>query len=95
MTLTDADNTSLFRVEETEDDVVVTDITPGSLSWDNVEVVLSAATASNVPLADVEVVKGATDLVALQFEVEADSASYITIDKLKVTLEEDAAGSGT
>ncbi|MBT5491556.1 hypothetical protein HOK00_04540 [bacterium] len=94
MTL-DAGTTSTFRVEETEDDVLVDDVTPSSLSWDNVEVVLSAATVSNVPLADVEVVKGATDLVALQFEIEADSASYVTVDKIKVALNEDTtAGTG-
>ncbi|MBT4945826.1 MAG: hypothetical protein HON27_06620 [Candidatus Marinimicrobia bacterium] len=88
MTL-DAGSTATFRVEETEDDVLVDDITPNSLSWDNVEVVLSAATVSNVPLANVEIVKGATDLVALQFEIEADSASFITVDKMKVKLTED------
>ena len=94
MTL-DAGTTSTFRVEETEDDVLVDDVTPSSLSWDNVEVVLSAATVSNVPLANVEIVKGATDLVALQFEIEADSASYVTVDKIKVALNEDTtAGTG-
>ena len=86
MTL-DASVDANFRVEETEDDEVVTDITPSSLTWDNVEVVLTAATASNVPLADVSVVKGAQDLVALQFEIEAGEASYVTTDRIKVTME--------
>jgi hypothetical protein len=70
MTL-DTSTTNTFKVEETEDDVTVSDISPSNLSWDNVEVVLSAATLSNVTLGDLEVVKGAGDLVALQFEIEA------------------------
>ena len=80
----DASVNANFRVEETEDDEVVDDITPSSLSFDAVEVKLTSATAANVPLADVEVVKGAQDLVALQFEIEAGKASSVTADKIKV-----------
>jgi hypothetical protein len=77
-----------FVVEEQEDDEQVTDITPNSLSWDNVTVVLSAATISNVTLSNnQDIVKGAADIVALQFEIEADEASYVTIDEIKVKLD--------
>ena len=42
------------------------------------------ATIANVPLANVEVVKGASDLVALQFEIEAWVESDITVNQIKV-----------
>lgn len=80
------DTTNLL-VEETEENVDVTDITPSALSFDKVTIVKTAATLSNVPLPNVKVVKGATDLVALQFEVEAAKASYVTIDEVKALLQ--------
>ena len=90
ISLTDAQGddaaTSNFYVEETEEDVAVTDISPSALSFDNVTVVLSAASIANVPLADVSVVKGATDLVALQFEIEAGNASFVTVDDIEIAL---------
>lgn len=77
----DADN---LVINELDDDIRVTDITPNTLSWDSVEYKDSTAVVSAQPLADVKVVKGATDLVALQFEVEAGESSDITLDKLQV-----------
>jgi len=88
----DASSTTTFKVEEVEDDVTVSDITPSNLSWDNVEVVLSAASISNVTLGDLDVVKGASDLVALQFEIEAGDASYVSTDRIKVTLKNHSGG---
>lgn len=73
-------------IEETEDDEQVTDITPSSLDWDEVEFVDSTVTVSNVPLADVSVVKGTSDIVALQFDIEAGSASEVTLDKVLTTV---------
>lgn len=78
-------------VVETEDDENVDDISPSSLSWDALEVENASVTVSNVPLADVKVVKGASDLVALQFEVEAGEASSVTLDEVKVLV--NASGS--
>ena len=76
-----------FYVEETEDDVQVTEISPSALSFDAVEVIHSAATISDETLANVKVVKWATDLVALQFDIEAWNASYVVIDEINVHLE--------
>jgi hypothetical protein len=90
MSLADAGNTGLVVVE-TEDDERVNDISPSSLSWDSVEVKNASVTVSNVPLADVKIVKGATDIVALQFEIEAGEASDITLDEVKVLV--NASGS--
>lgn len=82
MTL-DADD---LVIEETVDDEVVDDITPSSLTWDEVEFVDSSVTVSNVPLADVSVVKGTSDIVALQFEIEAGSSSAVVLDKVLATI---------
>jgi hypothetical protein len=83
-------NSTNFIVEETNDDEVVTDITPGTLSWDELTVEDSAASISNVPLSNVSVVKGATDLVALQFEIDAGTASSVSVDEIKVKLTKDS-----
>lgn len=46
----------------------------------------SGAVASIVPLSDITKVRGANDVVALQFEVEADEASAVNIDEIKATV---------
>jgi hypothetical protein len=74
-----------FLVEETEDDTVVTDITPSSISFNTVDGSESGATASLVPLSDITVVRGADDLVVLQFEIEAEESSDVILDEI-VTL---------
>ena len=79
-----------FKVVETEDDKVVTDITPSSLTWDEVETIIAGATNSNVPLADVSVVKGAENISAIQFEIEAEKASEVTFDKVVIKIEKNA-----
>jgi hypothetical protein len=91
MTLADAGTatTGGLVVVETDDDENVGDISPSSLSWDAVEVENASVTVSNVPLANVNVVKGSSDLVALQFEVEAGEASSIVLDEVKVLVEAD------
>lgn len=73
-------------IEETVDDEVVDDVTPSSLTWDEVEFIDSSVTVSNVPLADVSVVKGTSDIVALQFEIEAGSSSAVVLDKVLATI---------
>jgi hypothetical protein len=71
-------------INELVDDEQVTDITPNSLSWDAVEFKNASVEVSAIPLANVKVVKGADDIVALQFEVEAGETSDVTLDRLKV-----------
>jgi len=78
-----------FYVEETEDDNEVEDITPSSLSWNTIDGSEAGASVAKVPLADIEAVRGADDVVALQFEVEADESSDLTIDEATVYVEAD------
>lgn len=91
MTL-DATATATFKVEETDDDTVVDDVTPSSLSWDDVEISQPEATVSKVSLAPVTVVKGSSELTALQFEVKANSVSDLSMDKVVVNV---SASGGT
>ena len=85
----------VFYVEETEDDVAVSDITPSSLTFKDLEVIASAATAASVPLANVTVVRGAEAVVAAQFEVEAEEASSIELDDIVVTVAADGGAFNT
>lgn len=93
MTL-DASNTSTFLVEETESDEVVSDVTPSSLTWDTLEVKQAKATISNVPLAAVNVVKGTSNITALQFEVKANETSELSIDKVVVNVSTGGTATG-
>ena len=80
-----------FYVEETEDDKEVDDITPSSLSWNTIDGSEAGASVANVPLADIEAVRGADDVVALQFEVEATESSDVTIDEATVYIDADGS----
>lgn len=71
-----------FLVKEQEDDTIVTDITPSSISFNTLDGSESGVKASLVNLSDITVVRGAKEIVALQFEVEAEESSYITIDEV-------------
>ncbi len=71
-----------FKVVETADDTVVSDITPSSLSWKTVAGTEAGATATVTPLSDLSKVQGSNDVAALQFEVEADQSSAVTLDEI-------------
>ena len=78
---------NMFTVKETEDDKTVTDVTPSSLSFKKVSVITSGAKVAEIPLpADTKAVRGAKDVVIAQFEVEAEEASLVTVDEVKVKL---------
>lgn len=81
-----------FKVVETDDDTVVNDITPSSLSWKQLAGLESGATVSLSQLSDITKVRGANDVVALQFEVEADEASAVNIDEVKAYIQKDTGG---
>lgn len=83
-----------FIVVETDDDKLVTDLTPSSLSWKATKGSESSATVALVPLANLTKVRGAEDVVALQFEVEADESSDLNVDEVKVYVRT-AAGNAT
>lgn len=80
-----------LRVEETSDDELVTDITPSSLSWSKVEGSEAGASVTVLPLADISKVRGATDVAAMQFEIEADESSKVVVDEIKAYVEANAA----
>ena len=80
-----------FYVEETDDDTEVSDITPSSVSFNTLDGSESGATASLVPLSDITVVRGADDLVVLQFEVEAEESSDVIIDEVVAQVAADVA----
>ncbi len=73
-----------FYVVETEDDNVVTDLTPSSMTFKTLEVIDAAATVTKVPTPNLSVVRWAEDVVAGIFHVKADEASDISIDEVKV-----------
>lgn len=76
-----------FYVVETEEEVAVDDINTSSLTFKKSTFITSGATLSGVPLAtNVTVVRGSDEVVANQFEVEAEEASLIEIDEIKVTV---------
>lgn len=78
--------TKYFTVKETEDDKTVSDITPSSLSFKKVTVITSGAKVAAIPLADTDAVRGAENISIAQFEVEAEEASLVTVDEVKVKL---------
>ncbi len=78
-------------VVETADDEEVTDKTPSTLSFNTIDGSESGAQISLIPLSDTDVVRGADDVVALQFEVEAEEVSEIIVDEITVQI--DANGS--
>lgn len=79
------------RVNETADDERVTDITPSTLSFNSIDGSESGAKISAIPLSDTTVVRGATDVRVLEFELEAEEVSAITVDQLTVQV----TGTGT
>lgn len=81
-----------FYAEDYEDNEEITDITPSSVTYNNIDGSESSAVVSVVPLADNTVVRGAKWVVALQFEVEADESSDITVDEFLVKVQADVDG---
>jgi len=73
-----------FVVEEQEDDEEVDDISPSFISFDNLDGIESTADLSANPLATTTAVRGAEDIEVLEFEVEADEASTLEIDEIRI-----------
>ncbi len=77
-----------FFVVETEDDTVVSDFTPSSLTWKKITGTEAGATLTQSPLSDLTKVRGTKWVVGLLFEIDADDSSALTIDELKVFVEQ-------
>jgi hypothetical protein len=84
-----------FYVEETEDDEAVNDITPSSITFNSLDGSESGAQVSLNNLADLTVVRGADDVVALQFEIEAEESSDIVVDEVTVNVQSTVIGAAT
>ena len=82
----DAETQGSFLVVEQDDDEEVEDITPSSVTFNTIDGAASGATVSLVPLADTDVVRGADDVEALIFEIEAEESSDILIDEFTVNI---------
>lgn len=73
-----------FVVEEQDDDEEVEDISPSFISFDNLDGIESTAELSANPLATSTAVRGAEGVEVLEFEVEADEASTLEIDEIRI-----------
>ena len=72
-------------IVETDDDTVVTDITPSSLSYKTIDGSESSATVTVLPLSTTKnAVIGSADILAFEFEVEADESSKVFVDEIAV-----------
>lgn len=80
------------KVVETADDEEVTDKTPSSLSFNTIDGSESGAQVNLFPLSDTDVVRGAKDVVALQFEVEAEQVSSLLVTEMTVRVNDASIG---
>ena len=83
-----------FIVEEQDDDEEVEDISPSFISFDNLEGIESTAELSVNPLPTTTAVRGGEGVQVLEFEVEADEASTLEIDEIRIRGEFVQLGSG-
>lgn len=79
-------NSSYFYAVETSDDKAISDISPSSLAWKNLLGTESAATVSMLPLADVKKVQGSTNVVTMQYQVEADNSSALDVTEANIAI---------
>ena len=74
-----------LQIVETEDDTVVTDITPSTLTFKKLYGSLATATVTVLPLSTTKTaVIGSQDVEALSFEVKADDSSALKLTEVRV-----------
>lgn len=71
-------------IKESDDDEQVMDLVPSFISFDAIDLVESAVDVTGIPLADTSVVRGATEVVALQFQVETDEVSPAFLQEISI-----------
>jgi len=71
-----------LRIEETENDTKVEDVTPSTLSWSTLNGQGSNGTLTKVALSDKIVSEGTEDIEALQFKIKAGEAYGTKIKKI-------------
>lgn len=70
-----------FEIIELDDDTVVTDITPSSITFDTVDVVNPTVTVSRLFLGNVDVVRGTAKVDAYKFQVKTDNVSSVLVNE--------------
>ena len=79
------DETDGLYFKEVNDDTVIKDITPSSITFEDVtSEVASATIRSQAQSAAKTVVQGTDGVVLMKFEIEAGDASYLDVDTLQI-----------
>jgi len=73
-----------LTLKETGNDTTIADVTPNSVSFKQVTLEEASATFSNMALANINVITGASDIKVSEFNVKAGESSNIYIKELKV-----------
>ena len=76
-----------LNIEYSSTSNIVTDIAPLTFTWATQTITNSSATISNVPLVNTNEIKWTSDVLALQFEIQAGAASDITADSMTVNFD--------
>lgn len=71
-------------IKESDDDEQVMDLVPSFISFDGIDLVESSVDVTEITLSDTSVVRGAEDVVALQFQVETDSVSSAFLQEIAI-----------
>ena len=74
-----------FVVRENATDAVVCDIVPSFIAFDEIELVEPMVGVYEIPLSDIDVIRGAEEIIALQFQIETDEVSSATLNGITFT----------
>jgi S-layer homology domain len=77
-----------FEIIENEDDERVTKIVPSSMTFDVVDLVTSEVDVTRLSLGDVDVVRGATNVDLIKFQVSADDAGSVYVNSFNIDVNE-------
>lgn len=80
-----ASATTDLTLKETGNDTTISDVTPNSVSFKQVTLEEASATFSNMALADVNVITGASDQKVSEFNIKAGESSKVYVKELKVS----------
>lgn len=74
-----------LTLKETGNDTTISDVTPNSVSFKQVTLEAASATFSNMALANVDVITGASDIKVTEFNIKAGESSKVYVKELKVS----------
>jgi len=75
-----------FQVIENEDDERVEKIVPSSMTFDTVDLVSSVVDVTRLSIGNVDVVRGATDIDLIKFQVSADDAGDVFVNSFNIDI---------